>query len=132
MRFRAVRELASGFARGWVSVVAVVIIAMIVSYAAGAVTVVVAVDGESGGRVAAAPVVSTVTVTTVAPEAWEEDTLPDEMYRWVADHPGADLRGPDRADRLSAGRDGCWYASAQDGKSGLLMCPGPENYRIDW
>jgi hypothetical protein len=67
---------------------------------------------------------SATLATNLAPETpapvvtqWEEDSLPDEMYRYVDAH-GADLQN--WSDRDVDGHVGCWAAVAD---TTLVMCP---------
>jgi hypothetical protein len=87
-----------------------------------------------GSHADTAPAPATVTVTstvTVAGKAthWEEDSLPDEMYRWLDAHHG-ELAGPSHADMYAAGHHECWAAWTSNGQAGLLMCP--DGYQITW
>lgn len=103
---------------------------------AGVVTMAVLLGGgkSDGGTGAATPVTVTSTVTvTGKPTHWEEDSLPDEMYRWMderMDGQNVDLVGPSHADMYAAGHHECWAAWTQDGNAALLMCP--DGYRIEW
>ena len=50
-------------------------------------------------------------------QSWQEDSLPDPLYRWVKRY-GADLQNWSR--RTIEGHTGCWAAVAD---TTLVMCP---------
>lgn len=105
-----------------VALVGVVVGALVV----GIVAAVKENHGAKQGHASTATVTQTVTVT--ATREYAEDSLPDEFYRWVDAHPGADLFGPHGgANAYAPGHHGCYAATS--GSASLVMCP--DGYRAD-
>lgn len=105
-------------------------VALVVLVVAALVFGIVAAAKQDHGhkRDHASPATVTQTVTVAAPREYAEDSLPDEFYRWLDAHPGADLVGPHGgANAWAPGHHGCYVATS--GNASLVMCP--DGYRAD-
>ena len=88
-------------------------------------------ESRTAGEQGAVSVTVTSTVTSAVTEAapvtnWEEDGLPDEMYRWSDAHPGADMGRVPEGHGAARGHVGCWWVVAD---TTLVMCP--DGYRAE-
>lgn len=98
----------------------------VLAFVAGTVTGALRADGQASG--VTSTVTRTATVTVTPSREYAEDSLPDEFYRWLDAHPGADLFGPrGGANAYAPGHHGCYAATSGD--ASLVMCP--DGYRAD-